>query len=73
MGKFLGKHGTLACASVLAACVLGATWISTPVFFESNDDTGILGLVAGFRTGSPTPGTVYCSVAWGWVFQHYTG
>lgn len=50
---------------LITSFVLFLTWSINPIFFETNDDTGIMAFVAGFKTGTPTPGTIFCNVIWG--------
>lgn len=53
----------------ITSCTLFLTWSINPIFYETNDDTGIMAFVAGFKTGTPTPGTIFCNVIWGGVIS----
>lgn len=56
-------------ALLITITILSITWITNPIFFETNDDTGIMAFVAGFKTGTPTAGTIFCNLIWGGVIS----
>jgi len=51
-------------ATVIVLVVMLCTYIFFPVSFETNDDSGMMYILAGYRTGQPEVGTVYCNILW---------
>lgn len=39
-------------------------YLIIPIGFETNDDSGMMYILAGYRTGTPEIGTVYCNILW---------
>lgn len=40
------------------------TYLIFSIYFETNDDSGMMYIVAGYRTDTPEIGTVYCNIIW---------
>lgn len=45
--------------------IMVASWHYNVVCFETNDDYSMMSIVAGFRTGTPMPDTMFCNIIWG--------
>lgn len=45
--------------------IMVASWHYNVVCFETNDDYAMMSIVAGFRTGTPMPDTMFCNIIWG--------
>ena len=46
--------------------ILMITWKLNTICFETNDDYSLMSIVAGFRTGTPSPNMMFCNIIWGW-------
>jgi len=45
------------------------TWTFLQLRFETNDDVGIMYVVAGYRTGSPSPFTLFTNIIFGYLLS----
>lgn len=49
--------------------VLLLTWKYNTICFETNDDYFLMSIVAGFKTGKPSPNMMFCNIIWGWIIS----
>lgn len=71
MVRINGKHIMYRwCASFfMSAALLAVTWHFCNMMFETNDDWGIMGYIAGFRTGTPEAATIFSNILWGGILS----
>lgn len=51
-------------SSFLVSGLMIITYLIFSIYFETNDDSGMMYIVAGYRTNTPEIGTVYCNIIW---------
>jgi len=56
-------------ATFIVLALLMLTWGLIPIRFETNDDVGIMYIVAGYRTGTPTNITMFTNVIYGYMMS----
>ncbi|WP_028234385.1 hypothetical protein [Pseudobutyrivibrio sp. MD2005] len=45
--------------------ILVLNWCVNEICFETNDDSIMMTILAGFKTGYPTPHSFFCNIVWG--------
>lgn len=61
----------LAFSLCFVAILLFATYAAFPIMFETNDDSGILYSIAGYRTGAPESTTIFTNVMYGFFISRF--
>ena len=44
-------------------------WCRGIVCFETDDDYAMMTMLAGFKTGTPIPDTLFCNITWGFILS----
>ena len=70
MKAIISCQSEKSCYLISALCVVFlmlVTWTVLQLRFETNDDVGIMYIVAGYRTGTPSPFTLFTNIIFGYL------
>ncbi|MCM1232525.1 MAG: hypothetical protein NC489_20570 [Ruminococcus flavefaciens] len=56
---------------IFVSVLMCIVYLLFPIQFETNDDAGIMALLAGFRTGNPQPGSIFSFYLWGKIVSFF--
>ena len=66
---YSSEYGKIIFSCLICIVLFVYLWGKYGITFETNDDTGILGYVAGYRTGEPEEATIFCGILWGKIIS----
>jgi len=56
-------------STIFITFIILLTWALVPLRFETNDDVGIMYIVAGYQTGTPSSLTLYTNILFGYILS----